>query len=331
MSYCNSRRPMFDHLTLRQYIAAGFPKSNESIINFATTSDRALARYDQNKKKNTKRFYSDSWATTWKRRNLVQVVRLHATTIKHNSVYAPMVPPEYDLSNNVYKDLDSSRRTEITRSEQETRGLNNMNENHRSSGYSGKYIQTLVNEGNMTLVDTDIHKHGIIRVHLPNGTMTNIIFHCQGGEFHNDIVKLNELCRKVGFITNKLRLNNKVCDVRNNMVKYGTVTFGSGKTIEVPSHKAFSKFSKKGIEDLNKQAFELCVKLMPGSAFDILSNQPCDVPQLMGGKKGLCPIIFQSHNLENSAHYDTNDLSKCFAVFQNLPPIHQDRTKKAGF
>ena len=156
---------MFDHLTLRQYIAAGFPKSNESIINFATTSDRALARYDQNKKKNTKRFYSDSWATTWKRRNLVQVVRLHATTIKHNSVDGPMVPPEYDLSNNVYQDLDSSRRREITRSEQSTRGLNNMNEKHRSSGYSGKYIQTLANEGNMTLVDTDIYKHGIIRVH----------------------------------------------------------------------------------------------------------------------------------------------------------------------
>mmetsp|Transcript_6343 Transcript_6343/g.14975 ORF Transcript_6343/g.14975 Transcript_6343/m.14975 type:complete len:245 (+) Transcript_6343:527-1261(+) len=166
----------------------------------------------------------------------------------------------------------------------------------------------------MKIIDSLLYEHGFVEVALPDGRKTSIDFHCKNGMFTEEMQSLNNACQKVGHMWT--RNLDMVPNVRKDMIKLGMVSMCGGLDVEVPSLKAFGDTAFELLRELNVSAKNVCQLAMPHLLEEIDQQRTSvKVPDAIGGSHGLCSIFFQSRNLEDEAHFDYNDLSRCFVIW----------------
>ena len=317
----SSGRPLFNRLLLRMYIAAGYPSSNKALQKCALTVEKMLRSVGGRESRFLGRCsYNNNYLNKWKQRNRNRILLLRTEAIPWSSCMSPLVPPEYgnQQRDHSYKNLSDAERRRITKERQLSRGLNNMKRVHKLSGYSGEYILRRAQgvdrgEGDkvapLKIIDTCTYTHGRITVVLPeSGSETFIEFQCKDGIFSKEMTMLNDNCRVLGGLWGDTNLQH----VRTDMMKVGTVRFGDGEEVNLPSMERLGDNGRKVVQAVSVSAADLLQKSMPCLYQDITNGQPSlPVPDAMGGEAGLCPVIFQSRNLENEAHFDYRDLSRC--------------------
>ncbi|CAJ1950670.1 unnamed protein product [Cylindrotheca closterium] len=285
-------RIAFKQMLMRRFLASRCPRHHRDFIELAKQVHAFLSTAKLGSGQNfhlSPPPYSTTakWANGWKFRNCKSILnKLSVKSIDFESHESPLVPPSNDICNTRYAFQSPFARREHTRTQQLKGGLNNSSRIHRGSFYSGRYI---FNRGN--------------GVDLGTGS--------KDGMFPNEMRTLNDFCRQLGVMRESN--GDNVREVRPGMIKIGMVSMCGGLDLEVPTLSALGAPGICLVQKLNVAARKVCSQMMPGLLEEIQERAHIKVPKPLGGHNGLCSIMFQSKSLQNEAHFDPNDLSRCFA------------------
>lgn len=242
---------------------------------------------------------------------------LKAQQIDDDDPRSPLVIP--NKSTNYKCNMSEEEKRTVSRNEMKKHGNNNKGRVHRKSVYSGEYIHDLGEKESMLIIDTQVYKRGVLIIEMldekgkPNGMTTKVSFN--DGSVP-EIQALTTSCKELGrYLTVDLKC--RPYTVRNGtMAKlYHRQVNGKKRGVTEPGPHNDNVFVDVRHCSVNKAAKTFCKDSMKRVHDDIeiqLKLLKTKVPWKIGGEKGLGVTLFQSLDLENSAHYDNSDLSKCF-------------------